>query len=82
MMRALRLLARMATASLGGYWAQGLHAIADTACKACISICSAHGIPCVSVQQVLLWVTCFVQQHVPWALHGDRQHQQTQLHQM
>ena len=33
MMRTLRLLARMATASVGGYWAQGLHAIADTACK-------------------------------------------------
>lgn len=36
MMRTLRLLARMATASVGGYWALGLHAIADTACKACL----------------------------------------------
>ena len=34
MTRALRLLARMATAILGGYCAQGLTAIADTACNA------------------------------------------------
>lgn len=38
MMRALRLLARMATANVGGYWAHGLDAIADTACKTCLSL--------------------------------------------
>lgn len=33
MTRTLRLLARMATAILGGYCAQGLTAIAETACS-------------------------------------------------